>query len=127
MSTNITERQAAEYAICDLGIANIGTGNGYTLTVPSGAFVTQVALNTVTAFDSGTTATGSIGDGTTTFVSAQDVKSTGVETVAVVNKFYPDGGTITISLAETGTTATEGRAIGVVGYISLGRGGTIRD
>lgn len=128
MTTNVYQRQHPEYAICDLGIANIGTGNGYTINVPAGAFVTQVALNTVTAFDSGTTATGSIGDGTTTYVNAQDVKSTGIETVAVVNKFYPDGGTITVSLAETGTTATVGRAVAVVGYVGLGIGnGAIRD
>lgn len=126
-TTNIYERQSPEYAMCDLRIANIGTGNGCTVSVPAGAMVVSVGLYTVTAFNSATTTTGTIGDGTTTYVSAQDVKTTGIETVAVAQKFYPDGGTITISLAETGATATAGRAVGFVGYINLGRVGSIRD
>lgn len=127
MATAITERQPAEFAVCDLRIANIGSGNGYTISIPPGAIVNSVGLITDTAFNSATTTTATISDGTTTFVNAQDVKTTGIETVAVAAKFYPDGGTITVSLAETGATATAGRAVAYVGYVSLGRGGTIRD
>lgn len=127
MATTVYERQAPEFAVCDLRIANIGTGNGYTINVPPGAIVTSVGLITDTAFNSATTTTATISDGTTTFVSAQDVKTTGIETVAVAAKFYPNGGTITVSLAETGATATAGRAVAYVGMVCLGRGGTIRD
>lgn len=127
MSTNQFNRQEVLSAMVDLGIANIGTGNGYTAVIPRGSLIVSVGLYTVTAFDSGTTATGTITDGTTALVSAQDVKSTGIETVAVAQKFYPDGGTITFSLAETGTTATAGRAIGYVNYIQLGCGDYIQE
>lgn len=127
MSTNQFNRQEVLSAMVDLGTANIGTGKGYTAVIPRGALIISAGLYTVTAFDSGTTATGTITDGTTALVSAQDVKSTGIETVAVAQKFYPDGGTITFSLAETGTTATAGRAIGYVNYIQLGCGDYIQE
>lgn len=127
MSTNQFNRQEVLSAMVDLGVANIGTGKGYTAVIPRGALIISAGLYTVTAFDSGTTATGTITDGTTALVDAQDVKSTGIETVAVAQKFYPDGGTITFSLAETGTTATAGRAIGYVNYIQLGCGDYIQE
>ena len=127
MSTNQFNRQEVLSAMVDLGIANIGTGNGYTAVIPRGALIISAGLYTVTAFDSGTTATGTITDGTTALVSAQDVKSTGIETVAVAQKFYPDGGTIQFNLAETGTAATAGRAIGYVNYIQLGGGDYIQE
>jgi len=127
MSTNQFNRQEVLSAMVDLGIANIGTGKGYTAVIPRGSLIVSVGLYTVTAFNSGTTATGTITDGTTALVSAQDVKSTGIEAVAVAQKFYPDGGTITFSLDETGTTATAGRAIGYVNYIQLGCGDYIQE
>ena len=127
MSTNQFNRQEVLSAMVDLGVANIGAGNGYTAVIPRGALIISAGLYTVTAFNSGTTATGTITDGATALVSAQDVKSTGIETVAVAQKFYPDGGTITFSLAETGTTATAGRAIGYVSYIQLGCGDYIQE
>ncbi len=127
MSTNQFNRQEVLSAMVDLGVANIGTGKGYTSVIPRGALVVAVGLYTVTAFNSGTTATGTITDGTTAFVNAQDVTSTGIETVAVAQKFYPDGGTIQFNLAETGTAATAGRAIGYVSYIQLGCGDYIQE
>ena len=72
-------------------------------------------------------ATATITDGTTALVSAVDVKTTGIETVAVAQKFYADGGTITFSLAETGATATAGRAIAYVSYIQLGNECSIQE
>ena len=127
MATNAYERQPAQYVVVDLGVANIGTGNGYTAVLPRGAQIVAVGLNTVTAFNSGTTATGTITDGTTALVSAQDVKTTGIETVAVAGKLYPDGGTIQFNLAETGAAATAGRAIGYVGYVVLDKCDSIQE
>ena len=127
MSTNQFNRQEVLSAMVDLGVANIGAGKGYTAVIPRGALVVAVGLYTVAAFNSGTTATGTITDGTTAFVNAQDVTSTGIETVAVAQKFYPDGGTIQFNLAETGTAATAGRAIGYVNYIQLGCGDYIQE
>lgn len=127
MSTNQYNRQEAKYVMVDLGIANIGTGNGFTANLPNGALVVSAGLYTVTAFNSATTTTGTITDGTTALVSAVDVKTTGIETVAVAQAFYPTGGTIQFNLAETGAAATAGRAIGYVSYIQLGNGCEIRD
>jgi hypothetical protein len=122
MTTKKTDRQYALVAEVDLGIANIGSGNGKTMVLPPGALLLRALWLTVTAFDSGTTATGTLTDGTTVFVNAENVKTTGSETVANTPKFYPSGGTLTASLAETGTTATVGRALVSVEYYIVGRG-----
>lgn len=124
MTTNRYQRQVPQYIMVDLGIENIGADNGYTAKLPQGALLLGTGLQTVTAFDSGTTATGTITDGTTTFVNGVDVKSTGAETASNTPKFYPQGGTLQFNLAETGTTATAGRAIGYAWYIQLGVGDT---
>lgn len=119
MATNNVERQYPLVAMADLSIANIGAGNEVTFDLPPNAMVLNVYLDTVTAFD-GTTNTATIADGTTTFVSAEDVKTTGRETSDVSAKLYPTGGTITVSMAQTGA-ATAGRAIASVVYVILGR------
>lgn len=127
MSTDQYNRQSAKYAVVDLGVDNIGTGNGYTAKVPQGALVVSAGLYTVTAFDGTGTVTGTITDGTTALVSAQDVKTTGIETVAVAQKFYATGGTITFSLADANSDSGAGRAIGYVAYVQLGNGCSIQE
>lgn len=127
MSTNQYERQEPLYAMVALTKANIGTGNGYTMSLPRGALIVSAGLITDVAFDSATTTTGTITDGTTVLVDAQDLKSTGIETVAVAQKFYPNGGEITVSAAETGATATVGHAVAYVGYIQLGNMCKVQD
>ena len=119
-STHLDERQYPLAAIADLGISNIGASNTVTVRLPQAALLTSIQLLTVTAFNSETTATATVSDGTTTFVNAVDIKSTGSETVANVPKFYPTGGTLTVTLAETGAAATAGRAIFVANYVQLG-------
>lgn len=119
MTTTVVERQYPLVAAVKLGIANIGAGNGFDIKIPAGAFVRNVQLFTSVAFD-GTTNTATIGDGTTTFVSAQDVKSAGLETAAVANKYYPTGGVISVTMAQTGA-ATVGEAIAMVDYVVPGR------
>jgi hypothetical protein len=122
MTTKKSDRQYPLIAEVDLGIANMGSGNGCTMVLPPGALLLSVVWLTVTAFDSVTTATGTLTDGTTVFVNGVDVKTTGSETVANVPKFYPSGGTLTASLAETGATATVGRALVSATYYIVGRG-----
>lgn len=121
MATNVSERQYPLAAIADTGIANMGAGNEVTFDIPPGAFVYGVTCDTVTAFNSVTTATITVSDGSVTFVAAQDLKTLGRETAAVAHKLYPSGGTITVSLAETGGAATVGRNITTVLYVLLGR------
>jgi len=127
MATNAYSRQIAKYVMVDLGIANIGAGNGYTAVIPRGSLIVSAGIYTETAFNSATTTTATITDGTTALVSAVDVKTTGIETVAVAQKFYADGGTIQFNLAETGAAATAGRAIGYVSYIQLGNECSIQE
>lgn len=120
MTTPVVGRQYPLLAHTPLmGIANIGAGNGYSVAIPPGGYVTGIVVETLTAFD-GTTNTITVGDGTTNFVNAQDVKTTGVETTVTVNKYYPTGGTITASMAQTGT-ATVGSVFAAVTYIVLNR------
>lgn len=119
MTTIVVDRQYPLVAAVKLTKANIGAGNGFDLKIPAGAFVTRVGLFTATAFD-GTTNTATMTDGTTSFVTAQDVKTTGLETAANSNKYYPTGGTMSITMAQTGT-ATVGEAIAFFEYIVPGK------
>ena len=120
------DRQYPKVAVADLGIANIGVTNTVTVTIPANALVTSVLLQTAIAFDTASTgtATGTATDGTTSYVTAQDLKTAGAETSVGAPKFYPTGGVITFSVAEVvaTTTATVGRALGVVEYLIVGNG-----
>ena len=119
MTTKVDARQKILVALVELGIANIGAGNGYEIKLPVGALLLDAGVFTDTAFD-GTTNTATISDGTTTFVNAQDVKTTGEETVAADKKYYPNGGTISVTMAQTGT-ATVGKALAWVSYVQANR------
>ena len=127
MSTNQFNRQEVLSAMVDLGIANIGTDKGYTAVIPRGSLIIAVGLITVTGFDGTGTVTGTITDGTTAFINAQDVKTTGIETVATTHKFVVDGATIQFSLADANSNSAAGRAIGYVNYIQLGCGDYIQE
>lgn len=126
MATNAYERQQPKYAMVDLGPTNIGSA-GYTAVIPRGSLIVAVGLITVTAFDGTGTVTGTITDGTTAFVNGQDVKSTGIETVATAQKFLADGGTVQFNIADQNSDSGAGRAIGYVAYIQLGNGCSIQE
>ena len=112
---NIIDRQLVKSGSAVLGIAQIGAGNEVTFGLRPGTHLLRVMVHTVTAFD-GTTNTATVGDGTTVFANAVDVKTTGSETVANAPKYYPSGGTLTVSLAQTGT-ATVGEVVVVYEYL----------
>lgn len=120
--TNEFDRQKVRAIVADITPANMGAGNEIEAKLPQGALLLRVALVTATAFNSGTTATGTISDGTTTFANAVDLLSAGSETVANAPKYYPQGGKLTFSAAQTGAAATAGRAIAVAEYVQLGVG-----
>jgi len=122
MTTKILDRTYPIGQAVELGVANMGADKGVSFSVPMGAIVVRVIALTTTAFDSETTATLTVSDGTTAFVSAQDVKTAGSETVANTPKLYPTGGTITASLAETGEAATTGAVFVYVEYVRPGNG-----
>lgn len=133
MTTDQFNRTKTKYAMVDLGIGNIGTGNGITAKVPRGSVLVAAGVTVAEAFNSGGTtpvATVNVGDGTTDFVAAQDAKTAGTKTVANLGKFYPAGGEILFSLAESGAPlvpATEGRAVGYIAYLQLGTGCSIQE
>lgn len=120
MNTHVIDRQLKKTALAFLGIANIGAGNTVTFAVRPGTLVLSLFAQTITAFD-GTTNTATIGDGTTTFVNAVDIKTTGAETAANVPKYYPTGGTITVTLAQTGAATVGELAVGFE-YLIRGNG-----
>lgn len=120
MTTPISQYQLSRNIHCDFLIANLGTGNGFTALLPYGAVLQEGNFLVTTAFNSGTTCTGSVSDGTTTFVSAVDITATGAHAFGSVPKYYPTGGTLTISGAQTGTAATAGEAIVYARYLVVG-------
>ena len=119
----LIDRQWPLAALAKVTHANIGAGNGFDIVVPAGALVTSILVQTVTLFN-GTTATVTVGDGTTTFANAVDVATVGAETVTGAPKYYPTGGTISVSAAGTGTN-TAGLVFVVVNYVILDRGNEI--
>lgn len=117
----VIDRQFAQVALSPIcGIAQIGAGNEVTFAVRPGTLVLRAFVQTTVAFD-GTTNTASLGDGTTVFASAVDVKTAGAETVTNAPKYYPTGGTITLSMAQTGV-ATVGQLFAGFEYLLLGNG-----
>lgn len=120
-----SNRQQPRTAVATLTPTEMGALNGVVAKLPMGALVVDVGLVTAQEFNSATTATGTIGDGTTSFVAGQDVKVAGTADAAVRSKYYPSGGEITFSLAQTGAAATAGRAIGYVTYLVVGAGDEI--
>lgn len=127
MTTNHNKRQYLRHILVDLGVGNVGAGNGVEASLPQGAYLLSCGIHTITAFNAATTNTGTVSDGTTTFVNAQDTGSTGVETSTGTPKFYPTGGKLTWSLASTGAAATAGRALGFASYLQLDVEDEIRD
>jgi len=120
-ASNFSDRQTVLGAAAVVGPANMGAGNEVNIALPAGAVLLRLLALTTTAFDSSTTATMTIGDGTTTFASAVDVKTLGAETVTNVPKYYPTGGTLSVALAQTGTAATVGAAVVAPEYVVLDR------
>jgi hypothetical protein len=117
----ITARQEPAYAIAQCGISNIGAGNGLTIPLPVNALLLDIVADTTTAFNAGTTATLTASDGTTTFINAVSVAATAHAQGANIGKFYPSGGTLSITLAETGTAATTGNTFVSAKYVVIGR------
>lgn len=113
-------RQEPLVALVNCTIANMGAGNEQLVQLPPGAHLLNIWADTVTPFNAGTTATITAGDGTTTFINAASVAAA-ARAAGTVGKYYPSGGTITISLAETGTAATAGETLVSVEYLQLGR------
>lgn len=108
MTTNVTGRQWKNSALVQIGIANIGAGNGFTIPVMPNEVIESLNIDITTAFNSGTTCTLTVSDGTNTYANGVDITSVGRKTVALMGTLFPSGGTLTVTLAQTGTAATAG-------------------
>lgn len=125
MTTNVDNRQYTLAAVAQLGVANIGAGNGVEMDLPPGALLLRAYVLTDVAFNTAGTGTAALTltDGTTVFANAVDVKTTGNETVANAPKFYPNGGVLAASITEVldTTAANAGRVSVVAEYVIIGR------
>lgn len=121
MTTNFSDRQTVLSAVAEVGPRNMGAGNGVDISLPAGAVLLRLIVLTTTAFNSATTATLTVSDGTTTFANAVDIKTAGSETVANVPKYYPTGGKLSVTLDQTGADATAGAAVVILEYAVIGR------
>lgn len=119
MTTNNMSRQTKLVASNLMGVDNIGAGNGVSFNLPNGAQLAGIGFHPSVAFN-GTTNTVTAGDGTTTFISAEDAKVTTAVATDSTSKYYPSGGTITFTLAETGST-TAGSGVAWIEYFVLDR------
>lgn len=122
MTKKLIDRQWPLAAVAVVGADNVGAGKGLEFTLPPGALLLRIAVQTTTAFN-GTTPTLTVGDGTTTFANGVDISSAGAETTTGVPKFYPTGGKVSITAAGTGVTS--GEAIVVAEYVVKNRGNEI--
>lgn len=122
MTKKLIDRQWPLATFAVVGADNVGAGKGLEFTLPPGALLLRLAVQTTTAFN-GTTPTLTVGDGTTTFANGVDISSAGAETVTGVPKFYPTGGKVSITAAGTGVSS--GEAIVVAEYVVKNRGNEI--
>lgn len=133
MASNQYDRQPVQSIVIELTTSNTGTDKGVEAKLPKDAMITGITSIAGVAFNpsgTGAAATLSVSDGTTTFVNAQDVATTGTKTVAVATKFYPQGGKITANVTQSVssgalTSATAGRVLVAIDYVQLGAGGAI--
>lgn len=126
---NLFNRQEILSILHQITPQDIANG-GFYAKIPQGAWVINVTGLKNTAFNTaGDTPTVklTLTDGTLVYINAQTLATTGAITAAATSKFYPQGGTITGTIAEavaTGevTTATAGDAVLLIQYVQLGVG-----
>ena len=122
MSTEkILERGKVMSAVIPFGTTRGASdlGNTKQITIEPDCIVLQHGLVISTAFD-GTTPTITATDGTTAYHNAVAAGATGYTAgSAGVGKYYPNGGTITVSSA--GTSVTAGQAFFVITYVKAGK------
>jgi len=131
-------RQWMLYAVADVLFSNVtaasgGTSDSFTITIPPNGLLDTLTVDTTTAFNTGggtPVTTMTISDGTTTFANAVDITSAGRETVANIGKFYPNGGTLTVTITASAASAyaapTAGESIVAAGYLVVGRANEVQ-
>lgn len=116
-------QQYKRVAVCAFSYADVAAGGFFEgLNLPPGAIPTAGALNVLTAFDTGTTATVSVGPvgSPTANLAATTLKATGTTALSAlpaVQTGESEGG---ITIALVGTPATKGYATVYIEYIQPG-------
>ena len=83
-------------------------GDSVVVGIPANSFVKVRGVVSTANNDTGA-ATVTVGDGTTTFISAQSIKSAGSLTVAAADKFVTEDTNITIAVTVANANATAGK------------------
>jgi len=94
--------------------------------VPGGAIVTGGQLVITTAFDSATSDTIAIGDGTNVYLAATDVSATGTTLFTKGGPKYSAPDTVDVTWDGTGTAPTAGAGYIIVEYILDGRSNEVQ-
>ncbi|EIK96055.1 hypothetical protein PMM47T1_13885 [Pseudomonas sp. M47T1] len=89
------------------------------IVLPEGALVTRAFVLVTTAYNSGTTATLSVGDGADAdrYGSAIDLATVGIKELTPSGFITTAAGAVTATFAQTGTAATAGAARVYVEYV----------
>ncbi|MGJ3704645.1 hypothetical protein [Variovorax sp. AFSI2.2] len=121
-----SDRQPRLVAILDIGFADpaaYGTAEN-AISLPGNAIVVGGALTVLTAWNSATTATLSLGDATlaTRYANAVDLKTAARTALTLTGYKHTVGEWLKALIAQTGAAATAGAARLEVEYIVAGRG-----
>jgi hypothetical protein len=123
--TKITARQTPLVAVAPFTIANIGAGNEITVALPPGASLTGGTIVVTTAFNAATNNTLTVTDGVAISNTLDNLEAIGIIVMTlpsgVAPRYYPNGGTITLSIATVGAAATAGAGFVTLTYIDVDR------
>lgn len=95
--------------------------------LPAGAIVLGGQLVISTAFNSGTSDTIAVGDGTITYLAATSVAATGATALTGISGVYSASDTVDLTWDGTGTAPTAGSGYLVVEYVKTDRACEIQD
>lgn len=119
-TTNQFNRTEAKVIAIKLTKANNGAANAVTAKLPQQAYIVDIKANAPTAFNGTGTVTVSMTDGTTTFISAEDVKTAaGPVVVDVAQKAFVAGGTLQAYIADANSNSSAGEVWISVSYIEM--------
>lgn len=116
-------QQHVRCAICAFGFADVAAGGFFAgLNLPPGAIPLAGGLNVLTAFDTGTTATVSVGpSGTPTAeLAATDLKTAASTAFSALPAVSTGASKVGITVALVGTAATKGYATVWCTYVQPG-------
>lgn len=113
-------RQYRLTALQDIDFQDLvnGSASGIKVSLPTNSIVVGGALIVETAWNSATTATLALAlQGGATLLTATNIKATGITNLTTPIATNYTGADVTLTLAETGAAATQGKAKVLIDYI----------